>query len=189
MLETNDVSPNPYQFAADSVTGEAHMFQRLLVAIDDSERSDVTLSFATAMARQFSAAVHVLHVNEYVVGSRSVPLRTDDEATELVTEALEQLRSEGVKASGSVRRASYRQVARHIATSADEFSADALILGSRRHGRFGALFSARVRERTTRLTSLPVIAAPAPLELPSHGRLDVADIITVPPHQERTLSA
>jgi hypothetical protein len=37
------------------------------------------------------------------------------------------------------------------------------VLGSNRNRRLGRLFSGRVRERTTRLTSLPVLTAPAPL--------------------------
>ena len=43
------------------------MFERLLVAIDNSPGSDVALSFAVALAKQSGASVHVLHVNEHVV--------------------------------------------------------------------------------------------------------------------------
>jgi len=36
-----------------------------------------------------------------------------------------------------------------------------------RHRRLGRLFSAQVRERTTRLTALPVLTAPSPLKVTS----------------------
>ncbi len=48
----------------------AIMFTRILLAIDDSASSEAAVSFATAMAKQSSAAVRVVHVNEYLVGGR-----------------------------------------------------------------------------------------------------------------------
>jgi nucleotide-binding universal stress UspA family protein len=169
------------------------MFQKLLFAMDDTERSEVALSFVTAVAREHSAAVHVLHVNEYVVGTRGVTVFTDEKAIALVTDAICQLRSDGIRASGSVRRTLYRRVAPCIASMATEVSADAIILGSGRSHHLGRLFTPQVRERTIRLTSLPVIAAPAPLGVPSTGELDVAELVHLqpdpPPKPTRTLSA
>jgi hypothetical protein len=48
---------------------------------------------------------------------------------------------------------------------AAEREAGAIVLGSTRRRRLGRMFSAQVRERTTRLTSLPVLVAPAPLRV------------------------
>jgi nucleotide-binding universal stress UspA family protein len=165
------------------------MFQKLLVAIDNTERSDVALSFATAIAQQCSAAVHVLHVNEFVVGTRGMTLFTDEKAIQRVTQAIGQLRSEGIRTSGSVRRALYRHVAPCIASMATEISADAIVLGTGRNRRFGRLFAPQVRERTIRLTTLPVIAAPAPLVRAFNGQLDDVDFLQVPLDREWTLSA
>jgi nucleotide-binding universal stress UspA family protein len=144
------------------------MFQRILVAVGDDEQSAVTLSFVTALARQHDAHVQVLHVNELVVGGRGIPLRTDDEATSIVVDAMHHLRQEGIVADGSVRRARYRKVPHRIASVAEECSADVIVLGSTRRRRFGRLVSTQVRERTTRLTTLPVVVAPAPLALSPH---------------------
>lgn len=141
------------------------MFRRILVAVGADEQSAVTLSFVTALARQHDAHVHVLHVNELVVGGRGVPLRPDDEATAIVVDAMHHLRDEGIVADGSVRRARYRKVPHRIASVAEECAADVVVLGSTRRRRFGRLMSMQVRERTTRLTTLPVVVAPAPLEL------------------------
>ncbi len=165
------------------------MFPRLLVAIDNDGNADVTLSFATAVARQSDAAVHLLHVNEHIVGSRGVPLLTDEEATRLLVDAVDGLRLEGIRASGSVRRAPSRQVARCIAAMAAQSSADAIVLGSSRRRGIGRLLAGRVGQRTIAQTMLPVITAPAPLELPANGRLDVADVLQLTRGQRQHLEA
>ncbi len=165
------------------------MFQRLLVAIDGTEGSDVTLSFASALARKCDGTVHVLLVNESAVGSRGVPLRTDEEATGVVVEAVRQLGAEGIRSCGSVRRAPYRRVADQIAAGAEAFSADVIVLGSQRNRRMGRMFSRRIRERTLRLTVLPVVAAPAPLELPSNAHLGIEEAAQPLAQKSRTLSA
>lgn len=139
------------------------MFQRFLIAIDDSPGSEIAVDFATAVARRCSASAHVFFANEYVVGGRGVTLLSSKEATALIAGAVEQLREAGITASGSSCAATYRDVAKHIAETAREQSADAIILGSHRRRSFARLFSSRVRERTIRLSELPVLAAPSPL--------------------------
>jgi len=143
------------------------MFDRLLLALDDSPAGDVATVFAGALARRTGATVHVLHVNERLVGGNGVTLRTRAEASGLVTAAVHRLAQAGVRAGGSVRVSSYRDVPDRIVAAARERSADAIVLGSNRNRRLGRLFSARVRERTTRRTSLPVLTAPAPMKVTS----------------------
>jgi nucleotide-binding universal stress UspA family protein len=147
------------------------MFDRILLALDDSPAGEVATAFTGALARRADASVHVLHVNEALVGGNGVALRTRQEATDLVTEAVRQLVDAGVRAGGSVCLTSYRGVPAQIVRSASERSAGAIVLGSTRRKRLGRLFSAQVRERTTRLTTLPVLVAPAPLTVTTlaHG--------------------
>jgi nucleotide-binding universal stress UspA family protein len=108
-----------------------------------------------------------LHVNEHLVGGNGVTLRTRQESTDLVSAAVRQVAAAGVRAGGSVCVSSYRGVPQRIVATALERSADAIILGSTRSRRLGRLFSAQVRERTTRLTALPVLTAPSPLRVTS----------------------
>ena len=157
------------------------MFDRILLALDESPAGEVATVFASALARRTRASVHVLHVNERLVGGRGVTLRTRDEATDLVTAAVGQLNTDGVAADGSVRVHSYRGVPAAIVAAARDRECGAIVLGSHRHRRLSRLFSAQVRERTTRLTSLPVLTAPSPLTVTSlgtagswDGRLDQA---------------
>jgi nucleotide-binding universal stress UspA family protein len=165
------------------------MFQRLLVAIDNSPGSDVALSFAVALAKQSGASVHVLHVNEHVVAGGGVTLRTDEEVTRLLTEAIVRLREEGIRTSGSVRRAPYRHVAECIAAMAEERSADVILLGAKRRRRWARLAGRGVRERTIRLTALPVITAPAPLAVSAIHQLTLSDLDKLDARQERSISS
>lgn len=139
------------------------MFEQILLAIDDSPASEMATAFAGAVATHGQGRVHVFHVNEYLVSGRGVTLSTRDEARSLVAIAVQQLADAGVSADGSAVVASYRQVSNCIAEAALTRGADVIVLGSRRQRRLGRLFSPRVRERTTRLSLLPVLTAPSPL--------------------------
>ncbi len=153
------------------------MFERLLLAIDDSPASEVAISFATALAQQGDSTVHVLHVNEYIVGGRNVTLKTKAEATELIGGAVLSLRTAGVRASASALIASHRDVPATIVEVAHARGAHAIVLGSRRQKRLGRIFSPQVRERTTRLTALPILTAPSPLLVSEHHLLNIDDVV------------
>ncbi len=150
------------------------MFEKLLLAIDASAAGEVATDFAAAYARRCSASVHVLHVNEHQIAGNGLTLLSKEEATALIGAALLQLREAGVRAGGSVQVAHYREVATRIAEAAQCRGVDAIVLGSQRHRGLARLFSARVRDRTTRLSSLPVLTAPSPLNLEhrAHLRMD-----------------
>jgi nucleotide-binding universal stress UspA family protein len=149
------------------------MFTQLLLAIDESASGEVATIFAAAYGRQHAVSVHVLFVNEYLIGGRGLTVLTRAEATELVTTAVQQLREAGVQASGSALVASQREVPSRIAEVAHTRGADAIVLGSNRHGRLHRVLSPKVRERTTRMTALPVLTAPAPLLATARMRLDL----------------
>jgi nucleotide-binding universal stress UspA family protein len=175
VLETRGTSVR-WRLHADTDT-EIFMFERFLLAINDSPGSEVAIDFSGALARSSAASVHVLLVNEYLVGGRGLTLLTTAEATDLITAAVDQLRAAGVSASGTVRTATYREVAACIVEVARECEADAVVLGSHRHRRLGRVFSPRVRERTTRLTPLPVLTAPSPLNLAKRAALTMDDMV------------
>jgi nucleotide-binding universal stress UspA family protein len=153
--------------ALSRATEVQRMFDRLLLALDDSPAGEVATLFVGAVARRTGASVHVLHINEYLVGGNNLTLRTRQESLDLVTQAVRQLAEGGVRAGGSVSVSSYRGVPHQIVATALERSADAIVLGSTRARRLGRVFSGRVRERTTRLTALPVLTAPSPLKVTS----------------------
>ncbi len=141
------------------------MFQRFLLAIDETTAGELGVSFATALARQHGASVHVFHANEYIFGGRGVTIETHDEALHLVDAAVGQLRAAGVEATGECTLANCFTLAPRIADAAAHCGADAILFGSHRHRRLTGLFSKGIRERVTRITPLPVLTAPSPLKL------------------------
>lgn len=150
------------------------MFHQLLLAIDDSPATPVSVSFAAALAREYSVSVHVLHVNQYQFGGRGLTLLTEAEATQLVDSAVAELRAEGVPASGSVVRGTCFDVADRIVESAQVWSARTIILGSRGHHRFFPNWRGHgVRQQVMRRSTIPVVSAPAPLKVSGKARLGV----------------
>jgi nucleotide-binding universal stress UspA family protein len=147
------------------------MFDRILLAIDDSSSGPAAVSFTIAMARSSCATVRVVHMNELVVGGRGQTVETRGEADQVVSQAVAELNEAGVEATGVVSLANCLTVAHHIVERADEFSADVIVVGSRRRRRWASLRSMGVGELITKLTPLPVMTAPRPLQLERERRV------------------
>ena len=151
------------------------MFTRILLAVDESESSDVAASFVTSLARRSSAVVRVVHVNEFLVGGRGFTRMTPKEAQAMVDEVVRSLVVQGVPAHGEVRVAYAFDMAARVVDAAEDWAADVVVFGSRRR-RLGALigrFSGPgMRERVTALTALPTMTAPAPLRVRRRHGID-----------------
>ena len=165
------------------------MFTRILLALDGTESGDVAVSFATALARQFASSVRVVHVNELLVGGRGYASKTELESMEIVDEAVGRLRSDGVVADGVHYLANCFTIADRIAEAAQDWGADVIVLGSKRHRWLSRFGGAGLRERVTAITGLPVLAAPAPLRMArsqprpgpralAHGTVDDRSVVS-----------
>jgi nucleotide-binding universal stress UspA family protein len=149
------------------------MFRQLLVAIDDTPSAPVAISFATALAREDGASLHVLHANRLVVGGRGFTELSHQAATALVDGAVLQLLEEGIGATGSVCRTTSLTIGQVIADAAWARQCDAIVLGSHRPTRRSRLahpFGRGTRERVIRRSTLPVLTAPAPLQMSGERR-------------------
>jgi nucleotide-binding universal stress UspA family protein len=156
------------------------MFSRILLAIDDSTSSEVAISFATALAKQYSSAVRVVHVNEYLVGGRGFTVETEGQAISHLETAVFALRAAGIPTEGSLYLTNCFGVDGRIVTAAHDWSADVIVLGSRRRRRFARLGGKGMRERVTSLTALPVLTAPAPLVVGRRAPHDMSELPSVP---------
>jgi nucleotide-binding universal stress UspA family protein len=156
------------------------MFSRIVLAIDDSESSEVAISFATALAQQYSSAVRVVHVNEYLVGGRGLAAETQSEAIGHLERAVSALRAAGIATQGSLYLTSVFGVEARIVNAAHDWSADLIVLGSRRRRRLARWAGKGMREKVTSLTSLPVLTAPAPLAVASGSALGSFEPPAVP---------
>jgi nucleotide-binding universal stress UspA family protein len=156
------------------------MFTRILLAIDDSSSSEAAVSFAIALARQSSGAVRVVHVNEYLVGGRGFTVETQSQAINHLEHAVTALREAGIPTEGSLYLTTCFGVEDRIATAAQDWSADVIVLGSRRRRRLGRFGGKGMRERVTSLSALPVLTAPAPLDVTSRRLPDLDELPTKP---------
>lgn len=137
------------------------MWDRLLCAIDQFESGQSALSFVTGVATANGASVRVLHIRELSRMARVLPLETPGEADELARDAVLSLGSLGVPAEGRSGSALEDHVAQRIVNEALVWDCQAIVLGSRRLRGIGRLSGRGVRERVLRLSSLPVLVAPA----------------------------
>lgn len=134
------------------------MYDKLLVAIDESEPAGRALEQARGLAALSKGSVHVLHVREHWVTRGADWYVTDeDEAESLVNPAVAQLRDAGIDASGVVAHALQGQVADAVWDAAESVGADLVVLGS--HGRtaVGGLILGSVAYRVIHLARGPVL--------------------------------
>ena len=140
------------------------MWDRLLLAIDQSASGQAALSLATGLAAGSGAGVVVLHVRERSPQAKVQPLETMSEAWELVDDAAEELGFEGIEACSVVRSAGQHEVAGLIVREAAIWSCSAIVLGSTRMRGIRRINGGGVRERVIRRSPLPILLAPPALE-------------------------
>ncbi len=148
------------------------MFHRILLALDAGEAGSVATSFTVALARSRETEVHVVHVNEHLLGRRGLMSESPVEAAEIVAGALRELHAAGVHATGVTYRTTGFDVPAVICDLAECVRADVVVLGSRRRHHLPVLgrLERGTRERIVRRTPLPVLTAPAPLRVGRHVR-------------------
>ena len=142
---------------------QAAPLRKILVAVGRQGKDDGGLRYAAKIAAETGATVRVLHIrqNELYRGMRFSP-ETPDEATNLVTGAVEQLRDAGITASGAVRVALLGREGVNIVDEAANWQADAIVLGPGPVRSWRRLFARGVRGQVLRLSAIPVIVPPAP---------------------------
>jgi nucleotide-binding universal stress UspA family protein len=159
------------------------MWDRLLCAIDQFESGRSALDLAAGVAATNDASVRVFHIRELSRMARVMPLETPADAEELVREAVRSLGTFGVAAEGRFASMLEDQVARRIVDEAVHWECEAIVLGSRRVRGIARLSGRGVRERVLRLSTLPVLVAPAaerdgilcPLRFRSEGEQRASD--------------
>jgi len=150
------------------------MFNRILLAIDETDSADEAVCYTTALARQTGATVRVVHVNELLVGGRGVAVKTELEAMDVVDRAVARFRSAGVDADGVHFLADCFTTPVRIAEAALEWGADVTVFGSHRRRWLSRLAGRGLRERVIALSGLPTLVAPAPLKVSRN--LDLAEL-------------
>ena len=135
------------------------MYDRILLAVDNSEISERAVLAARDLAALSNGEVWVLHLREREPGTKTMSMmdETTDEANAAVTEALEVLTQAGVKAQGEVRNTIYGYAAREIVSDAKYHDADVIVMGSRGRGNLTGFILGSTAHKVIHLTDRPVL--------------------------------
>jgi nucleotide-binding universal stress UspA family protein len=139
------------------------MFDTVVLALDGSESSDRALECATALAKQHSSSVRVVHVVELSVGRGGgrAPLNEKDIQAK-VEGQVKALAASGVKAELEVHTVPAGGPAHVIADVAASAKADLIVTGTRGHTTVVGMLLGSVPQRLLHLAHCPVLVVPQP---------------------------
>ena len=136
------------------------MYDKILVAIDNSEPSDRAVLAARDLAVLSKGEVWVMHLREREIAVKTGVAFTDeteDEANEEVAGALKVLADAGVKAHGEVGTTIYGYAARVIVDNASEHNVDVIVMGSRGRSDLAGFILGSTAHKVIHLTDRPVL--------------------------------
>ncbi len=135
------------------------MFERILLAVDGSEPSRRAEDAAAGIAFGTGGEILVLHVRELDAMGRAGPMSLEDpgEASDLVNRVVAELQGKGVKATGQAYAVLNSNVAPHIISTAEQFRADLIVLGTRGMSEFAALLVGSVAHKVIHHAHCPVL--------------------------------
>ncbi|MEO9181622.1 MAG: universal stress protein [Acidimicrobiales bacterium] len=138
------------------------MFEKVLVAIDESNHAKSVIELGGELARTFNAEVRVLHVLEtgFVGRAGSLNMENSDDAHKIVNDAVDMLQAMGILVTGNVRAGLHGRLAVEINNEASDFGANLIIMGSRGLTDFEGLFVGSTSHRLMHVTDLPVMVIP-----------------------------
>jgi nucleotide-binding universal stress UspA family protein len=136
------------------------MYDRILVAIDNSEPSDRAVLAARDLAALSKGEVWVMHLREREIAVKTGVAFTDEteaDANAEVAGALEVLAQAGVKAHGEVGTTIYGYAARVIADNAIDHDVDVIVMGSRGRSDLTGFILGSTAHKVIHLTDRPVL--------------------------------
>lgn len=138
------------------------MFEKILVALDESEHAKRVLDVAHEVAAKFGSEVRVLHVLEtgFVGRAGVVNLENSEEKHKLVNDAVATLVAGGVKAAGAVRATDHGRVAVEINDEARLVGADLIVTGSHGLGNVAGILVGSTTHKLIHVSELSVLVVP-----------------------------
>ena len=139
------------------------MYEKLLVAVDQSKSTGRVIEAARELALLAGSEVWVLHLRERSVPGK-VPMapglpgdETTGEAQANVDAMVGELTRAGVKAHGEVRHTMFGYAAREIVEDAKAHDVDAIVMGSRGRGDLAGLVLGSTTHKVIHLADRPVL--------------------------------
>jgi nucleotide-binding universal stress UspA family protein len=138
------------------------VFKVIVLGLDGSDPSDRAIPVARELAEKDGGQIEVVHVRELMPGrAGGYPVHPDeDEIVAKVRRQVEELNSEGTKASLHLVTAVIHGPAHAIAEVADEVDADLIAVGTRGHAPVTGLLLGSVTQRLLHIAHCPVLAVP-----------------------------
>ena len=136
------------------------MYDKILVAVDHSARSDRALLAARDLALLSKGEVWVLHLREREIAVKTGLAMTDEtesDANAAISAAVEKLTGAGVKAHGEVRTTLFGYAARGIVDDAIEHNVDVIVMGSRGRSDLAGFILGSTAHKVIHLTDRPVL--------------------------------
>ncbi|MEA2520942.1 MAG: hypothetical protein QOI81_588 [Actinomycetota bacterium] len=134
------------------------MFERILVAVDGSSKSEKTILTALDMAERYGSVVTIVHVREHERYEGSdVDLGPPTPAEELVNDVLTRFRDKGIESQGEIRRVSAGNTPEQIVEVAEAVKADLIVLGSRGMSEWKSLMLGGVANKVVQHATCPVL--------------------------------
>jgi nucleotide-binding universal stress UspA family protein len=136
------------------------MYDKILVAVDQSAASDRAVQAARDLALLSKGEVWVLHLRERELGGRAgalPPRESQDEANAEVAASVDVLTQAGVKAHGVVKTTVYGYAAREIVAHAIELECGVIVMGSRGRGDLAGLVLGSTAHKVIHLADRPVL--------------------------------
>jgi len=138
------------------------MYEKILVAVDQSDVATRVLNAALGLASLSQGEVWVLHLREREPMGKTGLLTSSegsDEASEAVTAVVDTLTKAGIKAHGTVRDVLFGYAAREIVNDAQEHGVGVIVMGSRGRGDLAGLVLGSTAHKVIHLTDRPVLVA------------------------------
>jgi nucleotide-binding universal stress UspA family protein len=134
------------------------VFERILVAVDGSPRSEKTIQIAVDLAQRYEATVTVVHVREYErYEGDDVDMGPPIPADKLVQDVLDAFERGGVEANGEIRRVSSGDTPEKIVEVAKTSQADLIVMGSRGMTEWRSLLLGGVANKVVHHAACPVL--------------------------------
>ncbi|MGO8877125.1 MAG: universal stress protein [Acidimicrobiales bacterium] len=135
------------------------MFEKILVALDESEHSKKALATAGDLAEMSKGEVRVVHVREVPLGMGGplTEIEPSQEALAFVDESVKSLTARGITASGAVRNSHNGRIAAEIIDESGSFGASVIVVGSRGVTALEGLVIGSIAHKVLHLSTLPVV--------------------------------
>jgi len=134
------------------------MFSHILVAIDGSTYTQLTLPAAIELAKKFDSEILVLHVSEHDRGRAVVfSVESPAAATKLVAAEVKTAREAGITTKGELRDVGAGHVANAVVETAETHGIDLIVMGSRGLSDVQGLLLGSVTHRVMQTANIPVL--------------------------------